>query len=423
MKRLQVLIIVSVSVRVVSNFHNMKKTIVSIAVMCVGVFVLVAPSLVFAETSLAQLAQCSGEDCSACNVVYMANGLIKWLIGITFLLFAALFAIAGVRLVMSGGNHHALDEAKSSFVNAIIGLIIILSAWLIVDTIMRALVGTEGHEGQLATGVGSDGKVTGWLLWSEVTCQKQTEPDKYTEWENPDVQEYFTESGMNSYQAFVYNSARGCKQVASASFPDMAACQNALRSVVAGGAAYVIQDCSGSTGGSAPTWNSAPVCGGATTPGGAMTLTLKNGTSVPVNHCDPGSLTTVNFLGGSVQIHKNLAASVRRIDAAWRSQGGNSFYRVTSVGGYSCRNIAGTTKPSIHSYGLAIDINPAQNPRCPSSPEGQCPDQNIVITNMPPEFIRILRNEGWGWGGNWSSSKDTMHYSKASNEQGNMTGE
>ncbi|MBY0538257.1 hypothetical protein K2P47_02560 [Patescibacteria group bacterium] len=132
---------------------------------------LAAPT-VFAQeegSGIAQLSGCTGVDCSACNVVYIANGLINWLIGILFVVFALLLAIAGVKLVTSGGNHHALDEAKSSFTNAIIGFIIVLAAWIIVDTIMRGLVGRPGQEGMIG------GEATGWLFWTEIECSEQTE--------------------------------------------------------------------------------------------------------------------------------------------------------------------------------------------------------------------------------------------------------
>lgn len=121
-----------------------------------------------AATGLSQLAQCSGTDCSACNIVHLINGVIKWLIGILFVVFAVLLAIAGIRLVTSGGSSHALDEAKGMFTNALIGFLIILSAWLIVDTIMRTLVGTEGRPGQLV----SKGSASGYLFWSEIQCQE-----------------------------------------------------------------------------------------------------------------------------------------------------------------------------------------------------------------------------------------------------------
>lgn len=139
-----------------------------------SVLIALAPNVTLASdpTGLAQFAGCTGTDCSLCNVADMANGIITWLIGILFMVFALLLAIAGVRLVTSAGNHHALDEAKSSFTNAIIGMIIVLSAWLLVDTIMRALVGTSANPGQIPNGT-----KTGYLFWSEIECQEQTDYD------------------------------------------------------------------------------------------------------------------------------------------------------------------------------------------------------------------------------------------------------
>ena len=166
----------------------MKYFFTSIVIVC-ALFSFFGTPTVFAQTGIAQLSGCTGLDCSACNVVHLANGAIKWLIGILFVIFALLLAIAGVKLVTSGGNHSALDEAKSSFTNAIVGFLIILSAWLIVDTIMRALVGTDSRPGQLV----SEGSATGYLFWSEVSCQKQVETDfnevkqEEVEWLQPDI--------------------------------------------------------------------------------------------------------------------------------------------------------------------------------------------------------------------------------------------
>ena len=97
------------------------------------------------EIGIVGLSGCSGIDCSACNLVYMANGGIKWIIGFLFVVFAGIMVWAGVGLVVSQGNQSALESAKSKFTNAIIGFIIILSAWLIVDTLMRGLLGNGGR--------------------------------------------------------------------------------------------------------------------------------------------------------------------------------------------------------------------------------------------------------------------------------------
>ena len=142
----------------------------SVVLFFTSAFVFVVPPTNAA--SLAQFAGCSGPDCSACNVAYIANGLIGWLIGFLFVLFAGLMAWAGFRLVTAGGNKGALDDAKDSFANALIGIIIVVSAWLIVDTIMRGLVGNSANPGSLEAG----GSVSGWLFWSDIQCYEQVDP-------------------------------------------------------------------------------------------------------------------------------------------------------------------------------------------------------------------------------------------------------
>jgi len=104
---------------------------------------------------------CNGPDCSFCNLVHMANIIIKWLFGFMFLLFAVMMVMAGVGLITSGGDTVALDNAKSKFRNAIIGVIIVMAAWLLVDTIMRGLL------------KGGTGEIDGWGPWMDVQCQDQ----------------------------------------------------------------------------------------------------------------------------------------------------------------------------------------------------------------------------------------------------------
>ncbi len=149
-----------------------------ILVLLFGTLLYGVPDLVFAQ-SLAEYAGCSGPDCSTCNLVDLANGVIQWVIGILFVVFAGVMAWAGFGLVTSNGNHHALDEAKGYFVNAIVGFIIMLSAWLIIDTVMRGLVGTSSNPGSVRV-------MSGWLFWAEVECYEQTEAQEAPEWQNPD---------------------------------------------------------------------------------------------------------------------------------------------------------------------------------------------------------------------------------------------
>jgi len=75
-------------------------------------------------------------------------------------------------------------------------------------------------------------------------------------------------------------------------------------------------------------------------------------------------------------------------------------YKVAQGSGYSPRNIAGTNTPSQHAFGLAIDVNPQQNPQGANRP-----------SDMPANVGDIAAKHGLTWGGNWSgSTRDPMHF-------------
>lgn len=89
---------------------------------------------------------------------------------------------------------------------------------------------------------------------------------------------------------------------------------------------------------------------------------------------------------------------------------GNVGYNVTSLGGYNDRDATGQPGvKSIHAHGAAIDINPGANPF-----------GSKLVTDMPPEIGQIAASMGLGWGGNWKSVKDAMHFSAAQSEGGSL---
>ena len=134
----------------------------SIIVMAFFAF-LIVPDVTMAQTAPGGVVTCNGTDCSACNLVQMINTIIGYLFGAVGLIFAVIMMKAGFGLVTSGGNTAALSAAKSHFQNALIGLLIVMAAWLVVDIIMRSLM------------KGGTGDIEGWGPWSEVRCQDQTD--------------------------------------------------------------------------------------------------------------------------------------------------------------------------------------------------------------------------------------------------------
>jgi D-alanyl-D-alanine carboxypeptidase len=78
----------------------------------------------------------------------------------------------------------------------------------------------------------------------------------------------------------------------------------------------------------------------------------------------------------------------------------------------------GTGSWSMHAYGLAIDINPVENPYvgCGMTRDKTALsylDRSRVRRGMvTPAVVAAFRSVGWGWGGSWSgSTKDYMHFS------------
>lgn len=73
-------------------------------------------------------------------------------------------------------------------------------------------------------------------------------------------------------------------------------------------------------------------------------------------------------------------------------------------GGYNLRNITGGHTLSPHAFGIAIDINPADNPY------SKDPNGGVLKTDLPPNIHDIAAKWGLTWGGDWKTLKDPMHF-------------
>jgi hypothetical protein len=83
-----------------------------------------------------------------------------------------------------------------------------------------------------------------------------------------------------------------------------------------------------------------------------------------------------------------------------------------------CTGGSGTGHWSNHAYGLAVDLNPVENPYvgCGATRERSSRpylDRTRIRPGMvTPAVVKAFASIGWGWGGSWSgSTKDYMHFS------------
>lgn len=84
--------------------------------------------------------------------------------------------------------------------------------------------------------------------------------------------------------------------------------------------------------------------------------------------------------------------------------------------GFNPRAIAGGTRPSHHSTGRAIDVNPALNPYIKGElvlPPHATYDPSRPGTITPASApARAFEKRGWVWGGRWRTRLDYHHFEK-----------
>lgn len=110
--------------------------------------------------------------------------------------------------------------------------------------------------------------------------------------------------------------------------------------------------------------------------------------------------------GVRIQCHQQITTAVRALGLVM--QAFQYHVRKGDTGAYNCRAITNGSGSSLHSHGIAIDVNWNTNP---------FRKDNKLVTDMPRAMVNAILairtsngKEVWGWGGNYRSIKDAMHY-------------
>lgn len=116
----------------------------------------------------------------------------------------------------------------------------------------------------------------------------------------------------------------------------------------------------------------------------------------------------------SLTVNKNLQDDVKAIfNEIYES---DEKFPIKSVGAYNFRKMAASSSLSHHSYGTAIDINPDENymiKKDKTIVAGKLyePGKNKYSLPADGSVVKAFKRHGWIWGGEWTSSKDYMHFS------------
>ncbi|MBP2477124.1 hypothetical protein JOF53_005996 [Crossiella equi] len=150
---------------------------------------------------------------------------------------------------------------------------------------------------------------------------------------------------------------------------------------------------------------------------------------------------TLTFLGfdgrphtGELLVHASVAEGVRRVfEQLYAAQFPLEEMRVTSraeldlpptgdgnnTNAFVCRPARGQTRWSAHAKGLAVDINPFNNPYLKgdlvlpelASAYVDRAQRKPGMVRAGDPVVRAFTAIGWTWGGTWRSPKDLMHFS------------
>jgi len=100
-------------------------------------------------TSAAGLVPCGGPGesaCTTCDLLVLTQNVLEFALKMAFLIIIGFIVYGGFRWIFSLGKEENLKAGQQIITNAIIGLVIILTAWIIVNTVFWTIKQMGGDD-------------------------------------------------------------------------------------------------------------------------------------------------------------------------------------------------------------------------------------------------------------------------------------
>lgn len=114
-----------------------------------------------------------------------------------------------------------------------------------------------------------------------------------------------------------------------------------------------------------------------------------------------GNLVTYGLFGHDVSVNEKITSSLDMVQRDVNAAG--TGYTFDDIQTFNYRRKTGGGGLSLHSWGIAVDINPSRNPY-------QARNNGELQTDIPPQIIEIFKKYGFQWGGDWVGNRDPMHF-------------
>jgi len=122
---------------------NKNKSLLRIITISIFVFIFLTPFIVFADaTTTGILPPCvsSPTGCVFNDFLTLAQNIIDFVLKISVTVAVIMFTWAGILYLTASGDKGNIEKAHKIFTSVLIGFIIVISAWLIINTIANALL-------------------------------------------------------------------------------------------------------------------------------------------------------------------------------------------------------------------------------------------------------------------------------------------
>ena len=84
------------------------------------------------------------DTCNMCHLAAMGHNIVMTLVYVAFVIVVIMAITGGFRMFFSGGNPEALKTARKHITSAIIGLLIVLLAWVVLNLLFVLFTDLEG---------------------------------------------------------------------------------------------------------------------------------------------------------------------------------------------------------------------------------------------------------------------------------------
>jgi len=98
-------------------------------------------STLIVEAALVPCGTSTTPPCTWCHLMQLIKNVIDFLMYIVIPLAAVMIVVGGIFIMTAGGSTERVSKGREIVTAAIVGLLIALLSWLIIDTIIKIIAG------------------------------------------------------------------------------------------------------------------------------------------------------------------------------------------------------------------------------------------------------------------------------------------